>query len=214
MNITNRNFINSSANQEQFRVETVNYYKAGVYSITVDNKIYIGKHRTNTIDDGYMGSGLLLKRAIQKYGIQFFTKEILFECKNESEMNRLEESIVDREFVARLDTYNINIGGCGGGCAFLLEDAEFSKDFSKKVSNGLKLYHLEHGHQWLGKHHTDETKRKIGMVTSKAQKGSGNSQYGTRWIHNLDLKISKRIKNTDPIPEGWIVGRKIKFSDN
>lgn len=28
------------------------------------------------------------------------------------------------------------------------------------------------------------------------------------WIHSLDEKVSKRIKKTDPIPEGWFKGRK------
>jgi hypothetical protein len=46
---------------------------------------------------------------------------------------------------------------------------------------------------------------------SKSQTGKQNSQYGTMWIHNLDLKQSKRIKKTDETPDGWIKGRKIKF---
>ena len=45
----------------------------------------------------------------------------------------------------------------------------------------------------------------IGLITSKAQQGTGNSQYGTMWI--TDGVNNKKIKNSDPIPENWNKGR-------
>lgn len=59
--------------------------------------------------------------------------------------------------------------------------------------------------------HKDETKRKIGDKNSKHQSGSGNSQYGTRWIHSIVEKRSRKILKTDPLPDGWLEGRKMKF---
>ena len=87
-----------------------------IYKITnnVNNKIYIGKHQTEDKNDDYIGSGKILKRAIEKYGLDKFTKEILFECNSLEEMNEKEAEIVDEEFVARLDTYNVKLGGQGG----------------------------------------------------------------------------------------------------
>ena len=42
-----------------------------IYKITnnVNNKIYVGKHKTENKNDGYMGSGTILNRAIEKYGL-------------------------------------------------------------------------------------------------------------------------------------------------
>ena len=64
---------------------------------------------------------------------------------------------------------------------------------------------------FLGKKHSIETKNKIGQKNSKRQSGSGNSQFGTMWIHNTILHKNKKISKTESIPEGWVVGRKMKF---
>lgn len=39
------------------------------------------------------------------------------------------------------------------------------------------------------------------------QVGCKNSQFGTIWIHNKELKLNKKIKATDEIPDDWELGR-------
>jgi len=56
-------------------------------------------------------------------------------------------------------------------------------------------------------------KRRFSKTQSTRQSGSGNNQYGSRWIHNEELKQSKKIKKSDSIPEGWIEGRRINFEN-
>lgn len=35
---------------------------------TVNGKIYVGQHKTKRIEDGYLGSGKNIQKAIEKYG--------------------------------------------------------------------------------------------------------------------------------------------------
>ncbi len=54
-------------------------------------------------------------------------------------------------------------------------------------------------------------KQKEKLKEINHQQGESNSQYGKIWIHNLELKESKKIYKTEIIPEGWKVGRIIDF---
>lgn len=87
-----------------------------VYKITnlVNNKIYIGSHKTKNINDNYMGSGKLIRQAIEKYGLINFKKEILFVFDNPRQMYLKEAELVNPDFLKRDDVYNLNPGGCGG----------------------------------------------------------------------------------------------------
>lgn len=80
----------------------------------IDGKIYIGKHQTKDLNDGYMGSGKYLRRAIDKYGIENFEKEILHIFDDEDEMNAKEAELVTDEFVKEDSNYNLCPGGHGG----------------------------------------------------------------------------------------------------
>ena len=86
-----------------------------VYQITnmINCKIYIGIHHTKNLNDGYMGSGKLIRLAIRKYGIENFKKEILFLLEDYKSLYLKERELVNEEFVKRKDTYNIMTGGCG-----------------------------------------------------------------------------------------------------
>lgn len=86
-----------------------------VYRITntINGRYYIGAHSTDDIDDGYMGSGELIKKAIEKYGIGSFTKEVLFEAASAHEMYEKEKELVMTVYDDPL-SYNMNGGGKGG----------------------------------------------------------------------------------------------------
>lgn len=200
---------------------------------TVNGKIYIGKHRTKNLNDKYLGSGKLLQHAIKKYGIENFTKEIIHICHTEDEMNLKEREIVTEEFCLRTDNYNVCVGGAGGFSYINRLGANYNKEKNKKISplgkpdfvkkykedilkgskngNKKKTELIKQGlinpKTFLGKNHTDETKKKMSL--SKKGKGLNdkNSQYGSMWI--TDGLNNQKIKKESDIPDGWYKGRTV-----
>jgi group I intron endonuclease len=86
-----------------------------IYKTTnlVNGKIYIGKDTKN--DSTYLGSGMLLHKAIQKYGLDFFNKEILEECNDQILLAEQEKYWIAKfNATDRKVGYNITDGGFGG----------------------------------------------------------------------------------------------------
>lgn len=90
------------------------YYILYKTTNNVNGMIYIGQHTTNRLDDGYLGSGKRLRRAIKHYGRQNFSFTVLCYLSNSHELNLLERLVVNTEFLSRTDVYNDAIGGNGG----------------------------------------------------------------------------------------------------
>lgn len=84
-----------------------------VYKITnnLNDKYYIGIHSTDCIEDGYMGSGNLIKRAIEKDGSGNFTKEILFNFNTRGEALKKERRLVGKKQIKSRKCYNLVVGG-------------------------------------------------------------------------------------------------------
>jgi hypothetical protein len=196
----------------------------------INNKFYIGVHSTTDIDDGYLGSGILLLRSIKKYGSENFERKILKFFENKEDMFRAEKDIVNKDLIHDPLCLNLKIGGYGG---WILKDrsscyssrlqikrSPFSKkewrechseDIKKWSLIGLvkcneKIKNMREG-GWKSKgfsgcSHTDEFKEKIGKVLSKAQAGENNSQYGKCWIHSPIEKRSIKVHKDDA--QKWV----------
>jgi hypothetical protein len=80
----------------------------------INNKEYIGAHKTNNLDDSYLGSGKLIKLAIEKHGIENFEKEIILRAVSSDIMYWVENILVDKDYLNQLNVYNIRVGGHGG----------------------------------------------------------------------------------------------------
>lgn len=106
-----------------------------VYQTTnlVNNKIYIGYHKTENPDvfDGYIGCGVKLSNpyfinnpktpfqyALKKYGIKNFKRTTIAVFDSSEEALDLESKIVNIDFIKRKDTYNVCLGGNAGSYLF------------------------------------------------------------------------------------------------
>lgn len=171
-----------------------------IYKTTclVNNKIYIGCHATNNLDDGYLGSGKLLFAAIKKYGKENFTREILETFSNPEDMFDRERILVNEDLISSGTSYNLVVGGSGG---FKVQDiAAWRKKLSESRvgnTNALGFKHSNESKQkiseslkgrpawnkglpgtWIGKTHSEESKRKISISKKGQSAGDKNPMFG------------------------------------
>jgi hypothetical protein len=134
----------------------------------INNKVYIGKHQTENPNDTYLGSGIALRNAIKKYGVENFEKIILFDFDTEQEMNDKERELITEEFVKRKDTYNRGVGGEGGphfkGKTHTEETrkklSEIAKTKPKVYTKESKERHAEAGRKRIW---SEETRKKLSI---------------------------------------------------
>lgn len=171
-----------------------------IYKITnnLNGKFYIGCHRTKNINDNYMGSGKLLKRAFNKYGIENFRKEILFVFDNPDDMYAKEAEIVNEDFLLEENTYNVNLGGYGG-FNYLNNIHPNSKEFKQLGQKNSRLsikrkygesYFKEFGKN-LGKNTRDN---KLGIFSETYIRTAPNSFKGKK--HKPETKAIIGQKNS------------------
>lgn len=164
---------------------------------------YIGKHH-GALNDSYLGSGTLLKQAIQKYGKENFKKEILYISQNEKENSQKEKEFI-KVFNAVKDKnfYNIHEGGDGGNTiAGWTEERRIA--YSQKLSEQRK----GEKNSRYGVHLTEETKNKIRqnrdtsyMQTDEYRKnmsiavsGEKNGMYGRHHTEKSKKLMSEHSK--------------------
>ena len=91
------------------------YYTIYKTTNQINGHYYYGKHRTRDLNDGYLGSGTYLLKAIEKYGRENFKKEVLCLCEDAVEMDVMERLFVNEEKIAKKsECYNAKVGGEGG----------------------------------------------------------------------------------------------------
>lgn len=185
----------------------------------VNGKIYIGQDYYN--NPQYLGSGILLERAIIKYGKENFRKEILEKCISKNDLD-----LKEIYWIQKLDStnkeigYNISSGGSGGNT---ISNHPKNTEFRKFLSERNKEFYKEKSnHPMFGKIQTPESNEKrrnsiLGIKRSKETRnkqsksalGKNNSAYGKIWIHNKKIIKNKLIDPNEYqnyLKNGWEKG--------
>lgn len=150
-----------------------------IYKVTnkINGKEYIGFHSVKSkkdilckestagsvYRDGYMGSGKLIKSALEKYGPENMCQEIIYLTNDRQDAFDMEKTLVDERYVLREDTYNLSIGG--------------SVCILKGENNG-----------FYGKKHTQETIDKI-----QSSRKETYSKFPFSWCETFDVKTGTKF---------------------
>ena len=148
-----------------------------IYKTTnlLNGKFYVGKSsfKNNCLDYWYLGSGVLIKKSIKKYGRGNFKKEIIEWCSSFEESNEREKYWIKELDALNLKiAYNIATGGDGGS---------LGAEVNRRISEALK-----------GRKHTEEFKQFL----SKINKGKKLSKEHIEALRkaNLGRKRSEESK--------------------
>lgn len=144
-----------------------------VYKTTnlLNGKFYIGSHQTFNLQDGYYGSGKVLRLAIKKYGKDNFLNEVICRC---SSLN------VARCVEGHLVRFNIN---------------KFGRKCYNRSYSGTGAV-LGEGNAFYGKTHSKESRNKI-SDSAKLRVGDKNHFYGKKHSKETIDKIKSNRPNTN-----------------
>lgn len=111
-----------------------------IYKVTnlINDKIYIGKKELPNFDPTYYGSGVIVKQAIKKYGIDNFKLEVIDWCESADDLNSKEIYWIEQyKSQDRTLGYNIAFGGNGGNTLqYRSEESNLLRN--QKISETLK----------------------------------------------------------------------------
>jgi hypothetical protein len=148
-----------------------------IYKTTnlVNGKYYIGKDIYN--NPKYLGSGIALRKAIEKYGRDNFIKEILYECSTKEELNAKEAECVNSEIVNDKMSYNLIEGGQGG------DTYKYRKN-KGPVGSNVERY-------------GEDRAKKIAEKRSNSLKGDRNGMFGKTITEEHKQKMIEANKKRD-----------------
>ncbi len=190
--------------KENFKVYTVEECKQlekdkgayGVIYITqckVNSKLYIGKKKIDMKNfKTYLGSGVALTRAVDKYGRDNFERIILEVAYSKEELDNFEIKYIELFDASEEDSfYNIALGGDGGVCLKGEDNPSYGKHLSEETKKKISEANKGVNSPNYGKHLSEETKKKIGEARKGKYAGVNHPNYGKHHSEEAKKKIGE-----------------------
>lgn len=148
----------------------------------LNNKIYIGQHRSVSYDEKYYGSGTIINYALRKHGKENFFNSVIEWCYSQEELNEKEEHYIKIYNSLTPIGYNIRFGG---------SQSKLNETSRMKISKA-----------HMGKKLSNDHKRKIsiGVLRTGVNKnkkilyGKNNPMFG--------VSVKERMKSKEAY-ESW-----------
>lgn len=193
----------------------------------VNGKQYIGRKTSPIFVETYKGSGVGIKKAIKKYGIENFQVKILKWCSSYEELVESETYYIKLyDAVNNPNYYNQSYGGYDEGFCVgenNIAKTEYAKQINSEKHKGKKMseefkqkqseLHKGKPSGMLGHQHSDETKKRISEAsknqkhTAERDKKVSENHKGTRFMNNgVVQKWAKKEEIEKYLQEGWQFG--------
>lgn len=145
-----------------------------------DGSFYVGMHSTEDLNDGYLGSGILISASVKKHGSKNHIREILEMHPSREALEAREIEVITDALLRNPKCMNLVSGEQGG--------FRHTPETKSKISSAL-----------LGKKQSDDTRKKKSIARAgKSVKGL----KGLNWFNDgtRDAKFRE-------CPDGWMKGR-------
>ena len=110
----NRGWVEAQDLNEDDDVASLPERKYFTYKVTnlVNGDYYYGSHSTFDIEDGYLGSGLLIEESVKQYGPENFKKEIIAYYENNEKLKKAEIELISQH-IEEPQCLNMRVTGLG-----------------------------------------------------------------------------------------------------
>jgi len=203
-----------------------------IYKTTclVTGKFYVGMHCTDNLNDGYLGSGKILKLSIRKHGVENHVREVLLQCESFEQLCNEEKRIISYELNNPL-CMNLKEGG-SGGWGYVNTDLKLktqiieasrsidnrNKRSQEQISRWSDLNYRERFYLSVrSKEYRDRRSAQMKSLYKnvelsnkirESKLGSKNPAFGKKWMHKDGESILVDTKDiSSRIDKGWKLGR-------